>query len=403
MSKSTPKAPDYTAAAQQQGEANRQVTEQQTWANRPDQITPWSNETWQNTPQWDASTGQYINRWQQQTVLNPELQRALDAQMQLGAGRSELGAGMMGRAQNEFGAPVDWGGFDAMGGRVGAGQLQAGFNPSGPDLNPAERYRQDANDAIFNQWADRAMPQQERDTDAMRTQLYNMGFKEGDQGYDRELEKLRQTQGDAMRQAQYQATIGSGAEAQRMLGMDAATRGQLTAEQQAMGQFANQAAGQQFGQNMQASQYDTQRRQQQIAEELQRRGWSLNEINALISGQQVAMPSMPGFQTAGSAQAPQYLQSAQMQGQTALDAFNAKQGGLSGLMSGLGSLGMGAAMMSDRRLKTNVVKIGEYNGHNVYSFDYIWGEPAVGFMADEVPHAIAGQVAGYDYIDLGRV
>jgi len=78
---------------------------------------------------------------------------------------------------------------------------------------------------------------------------------------------------------------------------------------------------------------------------MQRRGWSLNEINALISGQQVGMPQMPSFNPAQAAQPTQYLGAAQAQGQADLDAYNAQQGGLSGMLGGLGGLGMAAGMM----------------------------------------------------------
>ena len=407
MSKSTPKAPDYAAAAEAQGQSSRENIEQQTWANRPTQNTPFGQQTWESTPTWDPVTGQYLNRWTQNTTLNPESQRALDAQLDLTTGRSELGAGMMDRARNEFGQEVDWSRFQQGGqavqapGQVNAGpitgaealpqnqyspeQIQRSVETEGPELDPAQRYYSQAGDAIYNQWADRALPQQERDTDRLRTQLYNMGFKEGDAGYDVELEKLRQAQGDAQRQAQYQATIGAGTEAQRMLGMDAATRAQLFGENVQQGQFGNQASGQalaqqlalggqqfqealaganlgnqaqqqrygqqaqqqqqQFGNQLTASQYQNQLRQQQIAEEMQRRGWSLNEINALISGQQVGMPQMPSFNPAQAAQPTQYLGAAQAQGQADLDAYNAQQGGLSGMLGGLGGLGMAAGMM----------------------------------------------------------
>ena len=447
MGKSAPKAPDYTAAAEAQASSSREVTEQQTWANRPDQFTPWGSQTWENQQVWDPSTQQYLNRWAQNTQLTPDTQASLDAQMQLGRERSELGLDLTDRMRSEYGSAMDWSGFTRGGravrapGQVRGGriqgqlpgeQLQRGYNIQGPELNPADRYRQDANDAIYNQWADRALPQQERDTDAMRTQLYNMGFKEGDQGYDRELEKLRQSQGDQQRQAQYQATIGSGAEAQRMLGMDASTRGQLTGEQAALGafgnqaalgqfgmgaqqgQFANQAQNQQFGQamqggqqnfqqQMQSSQYQNQLRQQQIAEAMQQRGFSLNEINALLSGQQVSMPQMPGFQGAQASQATQNLSAAQMQGQASLDAFNAQQAATQGMMSGVGSMAGGFAGFSDRRLKRDIAKLSEVGGINIYSWVYLWGEPSIGVMADEVPHAIMGHVNGFAVVDYRRI
>jgi hypothetical protein len=465
MSKSAPKAPDYAAAAEQQAQGSREVTEQQTWANRPDQFTPFGNTTWQNQQVWDPSTQQYLNRWAQTTELNPESQRALDAQLGLTTGRSELGASLLPRAQDEFGQAIDWSKFQQGGqgvqapGAVQGGpiagaeglpqanltpeQLQRGYDIQGPELDPSQRYYQNANEAIYNQWADRALPQQARETDALRTQLYNMGLKEGDPGYDEEMRKLRESQGDQMRQAQYQATIGAGSEAQRMLGMDAATRAQLTGEQQGLAQFGNQAALGQFGmgaqagsqnfaqqlaalgfgneaqqqawqqqmagqdqnfqQQMQASQYQTQLRQQQIAEEMQKRGWSLNEINALISGQQVGMPSMPGFNTAQRAEGNQALQAAQLTGQSELDRYNAQQAATQGMMSGIGSMA-GGFMMSDRKFKRDIVRVGSTAGGTpLYKFRYIFGGPEmVGVMADEVPHAVT-KIAGISFVDYSKV
>jgi hypothetical protein len=393
MAKSAPKAPDYAAAAEKQAQGSREVTEQQSWANRPDQITPWGTQSWQNQAQWDPSTQQYLNRWTQTTDLNPESQRALDAQMGLTTGRSELGASMFPRAQQEFGKAIDWNQFDPAGQGVKAQNL----NTSGlTNLDSSQKYRQDANDAIYNQWASRALPEQDRQTESARTRLYNMGLREGDESFDREMTRLGEQQGDAQRQAQYQATIGSGAEAQRMLGMDASTRGQLFGERGQMGQ-------QNFGQQMQSSQYNTQLRQQQIAEEMNRRGFSLNEINAIISGQQVGMPSMPGFNQATRAEGTQNLAAAQMQGQADLDRYNAQQQATQGMMSGMGSMA-GGFMMSDRRYKTDITRIGATpGGFPLYSFRYIFGGPEmIGVMADEVPHATV-KVAGINFVDYSKV
>lgn len=383
MSKSAPKAPDYAAAAQQQAQGSKEVTEQQTWANRADQFTPWGSQTWQNQQVWDPSTQQYLNRWAQTTQLAPDAQAALESQMRLQRDRSQLGESLTDRMRNEFGTPMDFGNLPAAGqnvqapGQVQGGpiqssipteQLQRGYDIKGPELDPSQRYQQQAQDAIYNQWASRALPQQERQEEALRTRMTNQGIPEGSEAWNREMEQMRQANADAMQQAQYQATIGSGAEAQRYLGMDAATRAQLTGEQKDLagfgnqaalgqfgmmsgaGQFANQAQQQAFGQQsqqaqqqfqnqMQQSQYQNQLRQQQLAEEMQKRGWSLNEINALMSGQQVGMPSMPSYNTASRAEGPQSLAAAQMQGQADLDRFNAQQAAMQGMMSGIGSLG----------------------------------------------------------------
>ena len=51
-------------------------------------------------------------------------------------------------------------------------------------------------------------------------------------------------------------------------------------------------------------------------------------------------------------------------------------------------IGTGAAIMamSDRRLKRNIRQVGKTPaGFNIYAYDYVWGEPGIGVMADEVP------------------
>jgi hypothetical protein len=358
----TPESPDYAGLAEQQAQGSREVTEQQTWANRPDQVTPYGSQTWQNQPQWDPSTNQYLNRWQQTTTLTPDSQAALDSQLAVTRDRSQLAQDMTGRLQSEMGNPMNWDSAPDMGAAVrgtdiSARNLQTGVGTEGlPGLDSTQKYYGTAGDAIYNQWADRAMPEQARQTEALDAQLYNRGLRPGDEAYNRELEKLRQTQGDAQRQASYQATIGAGSEAERMLGMDSTARGQLFGEglqnaglnnsaQQGMFNMDQVASNQNFGQNMSSSQYDTQRRQQVLAEEMQRRGFTLNEINAAMSGQQVAMPSMPGFTPASRAEGVQSLAAGQMQGQADLDAYNAKAGATTGLLSGLASSALGAYSM----------------------------------------------------------
>jgi hypothetical protein len=68
-------------------------------------------------------------------------------------------------------------------------------------------------------------------------------------------------------------------------------------------------------------------------------------MNALMSGQQVQTPQMPGFQTAVGSQPVQSLSAAQMTGQSMMDQFNAQQQQTQGMMSGAMGLGSKAAMM----------------------------------------------------------
>ena len=316
------------------------MTEQQTWANRPDQFTPWGTQNWENQRVYDPATKQYLNRWAQVTQLNPESQKQFDSQMRVGTAKSQLAESLTGRMRDEYGRPIDMSGVQRGGGALEGGSIQGNLSTGGlQNVDPSQRYYDQAGDAYYNKWAARAMPSQQRETEALRTRLANQGLSEGDEAYNAAIGNLRQSQGDAQQQAGFEATNRAGQEASRMYGMDQGTRGQQFSERQAQMQFGNQAQAQDFGQQVTAGGYESTQRQQQIAEIMQQRGFSLNEINAILSGQQVSMPSMPDFQNAQRAEGLQALQAAQMTGQAQQAAANSSQMGLQGVMQGATKLG----------------------------------------------------------------
>jgi hypothetical protein len=109
------------------------------------------------------------------------------------------------------------------------------------------------------------------------------------------------------------------------------------ARQNAVTQGRGEAA-QLYQQQMGTTNYANKLRQDAIKEEMTRRGFSLNEINALISGQQVANPDFENYNTAGRAQTPQLYQGA-------VDQGNFGQMQQQGFMSGLGNAAGTAASM----------------------------------------------------------
>lgn len=73
-------------------------------------------------------------------------------------------------------------------------------------------------------------------------------------------------------------------------------------------------------------------------------------------------------------------------------------------------IGMGAGMaslFSDKRLKTNIRRIGQYKDYNLYSYDYVWGDFSIGVMADEVeqvnPNAVCIHPSGYKMVNYGEL
>lgn len=175
----------------------------------------------------------------------------------------------------------------------------------------------------------------------------------------------------------------------------------------------NQAAQNQFGLNMQAAQFQNQLRQQAIAEEAQRRGMSLNEMNALLSGQQVAMPQMPSFTPAQRSETPNILGATQMGYDAQLGAYNAQQAQQANMMGGLFQLGSAAMMspaasafmFSDRRLKSNIRRVGTHPlGVGIYDYTML-GMKQRGVIAQEVqavrPDLVERHASGYLMVNYG--
>lgn len=395
MSKgNAPAAPDYVGAAQLQGELSKESLNMQNYANRPVQNTPWGSTTWSTKDVEDPATGQKVTQWTQNTTLPENLQKALDDQISMQSDRSGLASSFMDRVSAEYREPFDWQSLPKMAQAAEAGKLQSGItdytrgltssagpqqsvqrslamgdNPAMPTLNNDFR-NQVANDLMAQMAPGQRMQQQSIEAD-----LANRGLKVGTAAYQRAMDDLNQRQSAE----RYNALGMAGQEAQRLYSMQMGARQQAFNEDLSGGQFANQAANQAFQQNLASSQFQNQAlgqaqamdlgrmqagnqasqqqfamnsqqaaqqnalRQQAIAEQMQRRGMSLNEMNALLTGQQVNMPQMPNFMQAGRAETPNILGATQMGYDAALGQYNANQAGFSNLLGGLFSLG-GAAM-----------------------------------------------------------
>ena len=260
--KGQPKSPDYTGAAVAQGASSKEVTRDQTWTNRPDLNTPWGQQSWDSASAIDPSTGQPVTKWTGNITLDPAEQAALDSQQRVTQGRSETAEGLLGQVAGATKNPFDWNKMPATPGSVGEAQQNAWKTMSG-NLQPGRGQQEEA----------------------MHARLLSSGLPEGSEAWKRAGQQLKDQwtsqdksmQGQAMQEGRADVTTQSGI------------------------------------------------RQQAIAEEAQRRGMSLNELNALLTGQQVNMPAgMAGAPntTASASQPINYLGAAQAQG-----TFNQNQPG----------------------------------------------------------------------------
>jgi hypothetical protein len=313
---------DFGDVAASQGEENAGVVRDQLYANRPDQYTPWGYTSWQQDESTDAN-GNPITNWTQTTGLTPELQDIYNKQIAMQGGKADVAGQMIGRMGNEYGAPMDWRGLNPMG-QVPTAQYTL---PEGGVDNPYQT-RQRAEDAVYNQAQSRIAPQQESQRAALEIKMRNQGLAPGDAAWQSQMESQGNQFNDQNNQSLWSANDAGRQESGQMFGQ------QMGNNQNKFNQ-ALQSNSQNYGQSMSNSQYANQIRQQQLTEAMQKRGFSLNEINAIQSGQQVGMPQMPNFQPGSAAQPAPYMTGAAQQ--ASMDNANNPFGALLGAGASLGS------------------------------------------------------------------
>jgi hypothetical protein len=157
--------------------------------------------------------------------------------------------------------------------------------------------------------------------------------------------------------------------------------------------------------------------QQAFNQAVAERNQPINEITALMSGSQVSNPnftSTPTTNVAGtdySGLVQNEFNNQTQQYNTQVGQQNAMAGGLFGLGGTLGTAAIkyGPALMamSDRRLKSNIKRIGT-TAHGLPLYEYtIFGERQCGVMADEVkkvmPEAVHRHPSGFDMVDYARL
>jgi len=206
---------------------------------------------------------------------------------------------------------------------------------------------------LFELGSKRLDPRFAREDEALRTRLANQGIQEGSAAYDAAYNNFGQSKNDA-----YNQLLLTG-------------RGQATQEA------------------------------------LTERNQPINEISALLSGSQVSQPSfvnaqMPQIPTTDNAGLIQ-------QGfQNEMGAYQQKNAQRQSLLGGMFGLGSSLIMASDRRLKTDIKKVGEVDGEKVYRYRYKAGGPMrLGVMAQDIekkqPDAVLTMADGHKAVDYGKV
>lgn len=213
---------------------------------------------------------------------------------------------------------------------------------------PFEFENSDAEQWAYDLASPRILQQQGQNEDMLRSTLANKGIGEGSAAWNAEMQRLTNANTDQMNQLA------------------------LTGRSQAFG------------------------------ESLAERNQPLNEITALLSGSQVSNPAqmsaaMPQAQVGGV----DYTGLVQDKYKADLASSQSMMGGL----FGIGSSIAGALPWSDRRLKTDIARVGTTDGGTpIYTYRYKWGGPVqMGVMAQDVPDAAVMTDSGFLAVDYGAV
>lgn len=229
------------------------------------------------------------------------------------------------------------------------GGLGALSSPYAPDYSGA---RGSVEKALFDRSMGLLQPGMDEQRRSAETQLAMQGLDVGSEAYGKEMDRMQRGFEQARLNAAREAVIGGGSEQSRMAALDMATR-------------------------------------QQNASELAQ---ALSGISSFRS------PMTPQSGMA-SVQAPDVMGA--YANKAAADA--AKKGGTTNMLGTLGA----AALMSDRRTKRDISRIGRYKDYNVYQYRYIGKDDwDIGVMADEVkeinPAAVVN-IGGIDHVDYGAL
>lgn len=211
---------------------------------------------------------------------------------------------------------------------------------------PFEFNNSDAEQWAYDLASPRILQQQGQNEDTLRSTLANKGIREGSAAWNAEMSRLTNANTDQLNQLA------------------------LTGRSQAFG------------------------------EALSTRNQPINEITALLSGSQVSNPaqmSSPTSQVGVGGVDYTGLVNQQYQ------ADVANQQNMMGGLFGLASSGIG--LMSDRRLKTDIKRVGETEGGTpIYTYRYKSGGPVqMGVMAQDVPEAAFMTDSGYLAVDYSEV
>lgn len=419
-----PDPPDPYATSAAQTASNEQTAAYNAQLNRVNQVTPYGSSTYTaNTPSqgtYDPYTGTYTGgtdggapQYTQTITLTPLAQDQLNNQLKQNNALSNIGFGLADQAQNSLQGKLDTSQLPSIQGGPAAGNVQSSLDYSNaPGLygvgDPSQSAKDTAN-AVYSQYTSRLDPQWANSDAALQSQLANQGVVQGSEAYNKAMTQQAQAKNDAYAQAQYNSVNAGNAQQQQLYNQSLASRQQAVNEANTQGGFANSAEAQAYAQALQAASANNAARAQGLTEQTQLQSLPLNQLNALRSGTQINNPTFGSVPQANAANTDVSgnINSAY---QAQVANANNTMSGLFGLGSAVLSAGLPAGFLCDRRLKTDILRVGTSPVMRLplYAFRYLGMKYRhVGVMAQDVlkvaPWAVKTQPDGYMAVNYGML
>lgn len=290
---SAPKPPSASSLASAQTGSNIGTAIANANLGYVNQVTPDGSLTYSQRGTYnfvDPTTGKSygIPQYQATQTLSPASQKIYNLGKKTETNLAQIGADQSGAIRSHLSKPFKFAQSQIRLPNMqesipGAGEVRRSY---GTDFSADRQKVEDALMARMN-------PQLDRDRESLRTQLVNQGLNIGTEAYTRAMEDFGRNANDA----RFGAILSAGQEQSRLADLEAQRAG-----------FENAAQAQQFGQNTSQAQFGNQVRQQGFANQtalqgtqdqraLTERNQPLNEIAALLSGSQVAMPNFASVPT----------------------------------------------------------------------------------------------------------
>ena len=295
-----PEAPDYAAAATAQGEANLNSALASNFLNQVSQVGPTGSLTYTNDPSrsYTLPDGTVIPGTIATTTLSPEQQRLYDQNVALSTSLNDLAAQGIGYVGDAVSTPLDTSNLPALVGSVGntstgiqsqvpgtgyqtsvptttlqssvptaalqssipttnvqssvpTTNVQSSVDFSNASAAPTLDSFTGQRDQITDAMMARLQPYIDRDREALRTQLNNQGIGQGTEAYGWDMDQFQRGVNDQ----RIAALLAGDTEQQNLFNNAMSLRNQGTSEALAAGNFANNAAAQEFSQNLSAGNF----------------------------------------------------------------------------------------------------------------------------------------------------